>query len=131
MSPLRVYSLVFGGSVAAVVVGTIYWLRSHRKTPQQRELERRTRLSVAGRITDGTVLDIQQYAPEGQDPVHLLIYSYDVAGVSYECSQDVTYLRNLVDTDSCQMGIPASVKYDPHNPGNSIIVAERWSGLRK
>jgi hypothetical protein len=22
------------------------------------------------------------------------------------------------------------VRYDPHNPGNSLIVAESWSGLR-
>lgn len=129
MSPLRLYPLVFGGSVAAAVVGAVYWTRSRRKSPQQRELERRLRLSIAGRITDATVLDVQEYTPDGRDPVHLLIYTYDVAGVTYECSQDVSQLRHRVNPD--QVGIPASVKYDPQNPGNSIIVAESWSGLRK
>jgi hypothetical protein len=131
MSPLRLYPLIFGGSVAAAVVGAVYWARSRKKSPQQRELERRLRLSVAGRITDGTVLDKQEYTPDGSDPVQLLIYTYDVAGVTYECSQDVTQLGQLVNPDSCHMGVPASVKYDPQNPGNSIIVAEGWSGLRK
>jgi hypothetical protein len=25
---------------------------------------------------------------------------------------------------------PVSVKYDPRNPANSIVVSEEWSGLR-
>ena len=61
----------------------------------------------------------------------LLIYTYDVAGVSYEASQDVTHLRQFIDLYSCRLGLPASVKYDPHNPGDSIVISETWSGLRK
>jgi hypothetical protein len=129
MSPLRLYPLVLGGSAAAMVLGAFYWARSRRKSPDQRELERRVRLSATGRITDGTVLDVREYANNGA-AVQLLIYGYDVAGVSYECSQDITHLRQFVDLHSCQLGVPASIKYDPHNPGNSIIVAESWSGLR-
>lgn len=130
MSSLRLYPLVFGGSVVAAVLGAFYWARSRRKSPEQRELDRRLRLSTFGRITDGTVLDFREYADEGQLPVQLLIYSYDVAGVSYECSQDITRLRQLVDSHSCQIGAPASIKYDPQNPGNSIVVSEQWTGLR-
>jgi hypothetical protein len=130
MTPLRYYSLVVGGSAFALVTGTYYWIRSHRKTAEQREMERRFRLSALGRITDGTVLDVQEYTNDGQPPVQLLIYTYDVAGVSYECSQDVTRLRQLVDIHSCKIGVPAAIKYDPRNPGNSIVIAEEWSGLR-
>ena len=41
-----------------------------------------------------------------------------------------TMLRHLVNIYDCRLGFPASVRYDPHNPGNSLIVAESWSGLR-
>ncbi len=61
----------------------------------------------------------------------LLIYTYDVAGVTYEASQDVTHLRQFIDLYSCRLGLPTSVKYDPHNPGDSIVISETWSGLRK
>lgn len=132
MSPLRLYPLMFGGGVAAAFVGAVYWARSHRKSPEQREMERRLRLSMTGRITDGTVQDIQEYTDSSAaEPIQLLIYSYDVAGVSYECSQDITRLRTVVNLEHCKIGVPASVKYDPHNPGNSIVVAESWSGLRR
>ena len=61
----------------------------------------------------------------------LLIYKYDVAGVTYEASQDVTHLRQFIDLYSCRLGLPASVKYDSHNPGDSVVISETWSGLRK
>ncbi len=67
----------------------------------------------------------------GERPSTFLIYQYDVAGVSYEASQDVTYLRQLINLHSCRLGLPTSVRYDPHNPGNSIVLSERWMGLRQ
>ncbi len=106
-------------------------LRGRGKSDDQKEHERRNRLSSQGRITDGTVIDVQEMNPDAEIPTQLLIYQYDVAGVQYECSQDVTWLRHYVDFHSCRVGLPASVKYDPHNPGNSIVIAEEWSGLRK
>ena len=83
-----------------------------------------------GRITDGTVLDVHEAPGEHCVTQQLLVYRYDVAGVSYEASQDVTHLRHLVDLHSCRIGLPASVKYDAQNPGNSIVIAEGWTGLR-
>jgi len=59
------------------------------------------------------------------------LYQYDVAGVSYEASQDVTYLRQFINLHSCRLGLPTSVRFDPHNPGNSLVVSERWIGLRQ
>lgn len=113
----------------ALAVGTGFWLHSRRKTPEQYERERRARINSFGRITDGTVLDAQE-VEVNQKPAQLVIYQYDVGGVSYEASQDITQLRQWVDLHSCRIGLPTSVKYDPHNPGNSIVIAEGWIGLR-
>jgi hypothetical protein len=134
MTSLRLIPIVIGG-VAALAAGTglLVW-RMRRKTPEQREQERRIRIAQLGRITDGTVIDVSELAVEqnshGSGALQLLIYQYDVAGVSYEAAQDVTHLRPFVDLHTCRIGVPASIKYDPQNPGNSIVIAESWSGLR-
>ena len=89
-------------------------------------------LTRGGRIIDGNVIDVLELEDDetGQLMI-LLVYNYDVAGVTYEASQDVTHLRQFIDLYSCRLGLPASVKYDPHNPGDSIVISETWSGLRK
>ena len=116
--------------VAALALGA--WVRSHRKTPEQLEQERRLRISEIGRITDGTVIDVNELSANGgSHEMQLLVYEYDVAGVSYEASQDVTSLRHRVDLHSCRSGLMTSIKYDPANPGNSIVIAEDWNGLRQ
>jgi hypothetical protein len=124
MDPLRYLPYILTGA-AAFSVGAVIAKR-RRKTPEQHEEARRLRINQEGRITDGTVLDTNESNAE-----QLVIYSYDVGGVSYEASQDVTNLRHFVDLHACRIGLPASIKYDPHNPGNSIVVAEGWTGLRK
>jgi hypothetical protein len=129
MSPLRLYLSFFAGTVI-VASGVRYWARAHRRTPEQLEYERRQRLKTLGRMTDGTLLDVQEAPANNGLPVQLLVYTYDIGGVSYECSQDVTHLQPLLNLQSCRLGLPASIKYDPHNPGNSIVVAEGWTGLR-
>ena len=121
---------VFAIAAASLAFAASAWARNHRKTPEQREHERRMRISEIGRITDGTVIDVNELKMNGSGDLQLLIFQYDVAGVSYEDSQDVTHLRHLVDLHTCRVGLPASIKYDPTNPGNSIVVAENWSGLR-
>ncbi len=129
MTSLRLYSFIFGGA-AALGIGTIYWAIRQKKTADQIERERRERINTVGRITDGTVVDVNEVAANGHPGMQLLIYQYDVSGVQYECSQDVTYLRHRVDLHSCKLGVHTSVKYDPHNPGDSIVVCEGWNGLR-
>ena len=130
MDSLRLYGLVVAGS--AVVLGAYALLRRKPKTPDELERQRRAWLDGIGRITDGTVIDVQELVTESAPrPATLLIYKYDVAGVSYECSQDVTYLRHWINLHSCRLGLPTSVKYDPQNPGNSLVVSESWMGLRQ
>jgi Protein of unknown function (DUF3592) len=126
---LRIYSLALA-ALAAVSIGAGLLLRGRRKTPEQREQERRARLAATGRIVDGTVTDVQEISSDEKTNVQLLIYEYDVAGVSYAASQDITSLRQFIDLHSCRIGLPASIKYDPQNPGNSIVIAENWTGLR-
>lgn len=121
---------MIAGVAAAGAAALGVWLRSRRKTPEQRERERRLRVNSVGRITDGAVIEVSELNGSGRAPMQLLIYRYDVRGVSYEASQDITHLRQFVDLHSCRIGLPTSVKYDPQNPGNSIIVCENWSGLR-
>lgn len=113
---------------------TLYGLLRRRKSPDEQEQQRRQMLVREGRIIDGTIIDVadldasQSGRPQG---MRLILYNYEIAGVSYECSQDVTLLGHLVDIHKCRVGFPASVRYAPNDPSNSLIVAETWSGLRE
>ena len=126
---LRLYPLI-AIAAAGFALAAGAWARRRRKTPEQRERERRSRISETGRITDGTVIDVSHLNVNSSGEMQLLIYQYDVAGVSYEASQDITHLRHMVDLHSCRIGLPASIKYDPANPSNSIVIAENWTGIR-
>jgi len=127
--PLRLYTLLLAG-LAAVFAAYLLFGRK-KKSAAEIERERRDWLNQIGRITDGTVIDVQEVTPNGHGPATMLIFQYDVGGVSYEASQDVTYLRQWVNLHSCRLGVPTSVRYDPQNPGNSIVVSEKWMGLRQ
>ena len=131
MNSVRLYPILAFGAVAAIIGYTLL-SRKDKKPDEQIERERRTLLTQGGRIIDGNVIDVLELEDdESGRQMILLIYTYDVAGVTYEASQDVTHLRQFIDLYSCRLGLPASVKYDPHNPGDSIVISEIWSGLRK
>ena len=129
MISLRFYTVVLGA--IGVAVASYGLLRRKPKNANDVELERRTWLNTVGRITDGTVIDVQEITMATNRPATMLIYQYDVAGVSYEASQDVTYLRQWINLHSCRLGLPTSVKYDSRNPGNSMVIADGWMGLRQ
>lgn len=131
MNSFRLYSLVAFG-VTAAVVGYALLSRKEKKVDEDVERRRRADLTRVGRIIDGNVIDVLELEDDetGRQMI-LLVYNYDVAGVTYEASQDVSRLRQFIDLYSCRLGLPASVKYDPHNPGDSIVISELWSGLRK
>ena len=129
MIAFRLYTFILGA--AGVIALSYALLRRKPKSPDEVERERRLWLNSIGRITDGTVIDVQEISPNGTRAATMLIYQYDVAGVSYEASQDVTYLRHWINLHSCRLGLPTSVKFDPHNPGNSMVICEGWMGLRQ
>ena len=125
------------GTLAAVGVclGAVALHMARRKRPSAEEVERERRLTLVktGRIIDGTVVDISDLGEaESGHPggLQLILYKYEIAGVVYHCSQDVSPLKNFVDIYACRLGFPCSVRYDSHQPENSIIVAENWTGLR-
>jgi hypothetical protein len=60
----------------------------------------------------------------------MLLFNYRIGGVDYECSQDITDMGAILDPAHVRAGFPCSVRYQPGNPQNSIVVAEEWSGLR-
>jgi hypothetical protein len=125
----------------AVVVGGVMLYNALRKRPDPVEIERQRRLELvrSGRTIDGTLLDVTELAADPNEKVsgkpagamELILYQYEIAGVVYECSQDVTALKGLVNIQDCRIGFPATIRYDARRPENSIIVAENWSGLRE
>jgi hypothetical protein len=122
----------FGIAVAAGV--TSYVLTRRKPTPEEIERARRDHLALNGRITDGSITETQWIASNPIEPITpsdtpaILVYRYMIAGVTYECAQDVHTLADHVR--HVRIDLPIQVRFDPRNPGNSIVVAESWSGLR-
>ena len=128
---------VIGVLAASVVcIGAIVaWLFLRRRpTADEIERERRAQLVRSGRIIDGTILDITELEtppePGKEREIRFVLYKYEIGGVVYECSQEVTALRDYVNPAELRLSFPCSVRYDIHRPENSIVVAENWSGLR-
>ena len=123
---------IIGGIAGAIAVaaGGVWWyIRSHRLSAEEIERRRREELALGGRITDGVILDALTLGNEASvSPTpEVLVYSYSLAGLVYNCAQDVSTLPNEVV--GFRIDQPVQVRYDPRNPGNSIIVSESWTGL--
>ncbi len=133
----RVVAAIFAGVAAGVGVG-IYAFTRRKPTAEEIERERRELLARSGRITDGTIMDTMVTetrnaeasltAEEAALTPQIIVYNYRIAGVTYECAQDVTTLAEYVH--GIRTDLPVQVRYLPQNPANSIVVAESWSGLR-
>jgi len=134
----RVLTAIGAGAVVAIGVAT-YLLTRRKPTAEEIERERRELLARSGRITDGTIMDTMvtetRNASETSTQVdhlvptpQIIVYNYRIAGVTYECAQDVTALAEHVH--GIRTDLPVQVRYLPQNPANSIVVAESWSGLR-
>lgn len=122
-------------AAAAACMGGVAWYMATRTHTSEEELERTRRqdLVLGGRIIDGTVLDISELDPYDAgrpEGMQLILYKYEIAGVSYECSQDITHLKEVINITDIRVGFPCSVRYDTHQPENSIVIAENWIGLR-
>ncbi len=125
------WQMTAGAVCLILLCAAAVWLLA-RKRPTEDELERARRrfLAQSGRLVDGMLLDVCEM--EGKDGrTHtMLIYSYRMGGVDYECSQDITAMLDVVDAAQVRAGFPCSVRHQPGSPQNSIVVAEEWSGLR-
>jgi len=82
------------------------------------EASRIARLAKTGRITDGKILDI---TTDTNGRILQVNYTYMLAGVQYESSQDLSSDQQKRP----QMYAPGrqiTVRYDPRQPANSIVV---------
>jgi hypothetical protein len=130
-----------GGTGLGVLAGAfISRLLGRSADPDEIERQRRAYLNQVGRIVEGQITDFVDFAESALEekkgratitgPRKLVYYSYSISGVSYETAQDITTLDGHAGMDRIIAGLPASVKYDPSNPSNSILIADDWSGLR-
>ncbi|MFZ0635308.1 MAG: hypothetical protein WA755_06655 [Candidatus Acidiferrales bacterium] len=141
--------LPLAGIGVAVLIAGYFLLRKREQDPREIERQRRLYLNRIGRIVEGQVLEIVD-ADKAPDPEpargkskdrggatkaavdgasKLLYYTYSISGVTYETAQDITGLEERLCLDKAVIGQAASVKYDPSNPSNSILIADDWSGL--
>lgn len=146
--PWQLY--VFAAAAALLLTGGAVSLWNRRpRDPREVERLRRAHLNQIGRIVEGYVMEIRDAAPDSSPftatprkplfrkpaPVDangarkLVYYSYSISGVTYETAQDITGLDERACIDRVHSGQPVSVKYDPANPGNSILISDDWSGL--
>lgn len=93
--------------------------KGSRITAEERERRRRAMLVAHGKMGDATLTEYHD---------NYLFYAYLVRGVEYTASQDVSTLLERVPSDLSVLSA-VSVRYDPRNPANSIVVDEKWSGL--
>jgi hypothetical protein len=123
---------IAAGAVVVAGLGAIgaRMMRRRRPTPEELEIARRQFLSQSGRLVDGTLLDVCDIPAEDGRILTMLLYAYRIGGVDYECTQDVTGMKSIVDISTIHSGFPCSVRYQPGNPQNSIVVSEKWSGIR-
>jgi hypothetical protein len=121
LSAAESVTIVLAGVLLVLValMGYRAWEAS-RVTPAERERRRRAVLVAGGKMGDATLVEMRG---------EMLFYSYDVRGVEYTACQDIGPLRAMLPAE-VSTGGPVSVKYDPRNPANSIVMAEEWSGLR-
>jgi hypothetical protein len=118
-------------ALAALTGTAIWYFRRRRPTPEEIEAARREFLVQSGRLVDGMLLDVCDMPATDGHTLKMLIFSYRIGGVDYECSQDITTITALINLDGLRVGFPCSVRYQPGNPQSSIVVAEGWSGLRE
>lgn len=137
---------IVGGGLAAIGL-LAYAFARPASDPDAEERKRRLHLNHIGRIAEGQVVELAQHpapvvppkrgllGPKARPlmddrPRHLVSYIYSISGVTYQTAQDITGLESQVRFERLVAGHPASVKYDPSNPSDSILVADDWSGLR-
>jgi hypothetical protein len=138
---------VAGGAAVAALAMIAYAFFRPAENPEETERKRRLHLNQIGRIAEGQVVELLEHPvepgaaskrmlgssahPQANSGMrHFVSYSYAISGVTYHTAQDVTGLQSQVHFERLVAGQPASVKYDPSNPSDSILVADDWSGLR-
>jgi hypothetical protein len=95
------------------------FLDRFRRKKDDPDVARRARLLRNGRIAEGTILDIGGEAEPGI--FTQIFYRYEISGVEYESSQMLDREQQQRQTEYSP-GARITVRYDPHQPGNSVVV---------
>jgi hypothetical protein len=123
--------IAVAGSIAIFLAGVWVWrtvLRWRRKSPDEIERLRRLEVNACGRIGMGRIVELAEPLPDGPaGPI--LLYDYEVAGVTYEAAQDLSALPEIAAAAPFLPGQTTCVKFDPKQPTNSILACETWCGI--
>ena len=113
--------IAVGIAVSAGLLSLAVWIVYRRRmTPVERERRRRVLVNKTQRTTEATVTEAT---------AEMIHFQYELRGVRYFASQDVSVLGAYLPEDITRLIGPVSAKYDPRNPANSIVVCEDWTGL--
>ncbi len=93
-------------------------LKLFRRDKGDPEAARRARLLRTGRIADGSILDVG--TDEAGNVTHVF-YTYDINGVEYESSQSLD-AEQLARSQDYFAGAHCTVRFDPRQPANSVVV---------
>lgn len=93
------------------------FLDRFRKKPED-EASRIARLSKTGRMADGRIIDA---ISDHDGRIVQVTYTYILAGVQYESSQDLSESQQQRSSDYAP-GKQIVVRYDPRRPANSLVV---------
>jgi hypothetical protein len=111
------------GTALAIATGSILsaLIFTKRRNPREKERRRRDLVNTQGRVIEGYVTRCEDGFIE---------YSYHWQGVRYEAAQDIS---DFLTTTSGLIGFtgPVTVRFLSSRPGNSIVLSERWSGIRE
>lgn len=146
--------LPMAGLFVIAAAGAFLLFRKKAEDSDALERDRRVYLNRVGRIVEGHILEVVDHSEAEQaakaeakvvlqaagrpaakrgtaknGAKKLLYYSYSISGVTYETAQDVSGFEEQAHLKRIAVGQTASVKYDPSNPSNSILLADDWSGI--
>jgi hypothetical protein len=126
-SPLEI-GLAAGAGAVLLSAGTFAYLRMRRKNdPAEIERLRRLSLGRTGRIAAAEVTGLIE--PAEKNSALMLVYRYDVAGVTYEVMQDISTMPAVAAEARHLIAKSISIKYETKHPSNSIAACEVWSGI--
>lgn len=118
------FPIALPAAVGVAATGALVWLAvryvQRSRDPEERERRRRIHLHVNGRLTEVTVY---------QADASTLQYGYEIAGVGYDTTQDISSLTLYLPRPAENLVGVAAAKYDPQNPANSIVICEHWQGF--
>lgn len=88
-----------------------------RRKKTEDDAARMDRLLRTGRIAEGTILDIN----DDDQAAAQVFYSYNIGGMDYESSQLLSDEQRQQKSNYAP-GARIIVRYDPRQPGNSVVV---------